>query len=512
MEFRPIQDPEAACEPTSDFDAVLVIGRWGESRLPATIQEAIERIRRVHAAINDRVGLHVAPELAGGRLVLAPTGALDHDYDDVRSFAEAAAEATLLARDAGSRRPLLLVTGVPSDPRFAQAREVALLGAAAALWQPLEARERGLVPDPECITALGFEGDPALAQRLQAIEAGRRLARDLGGTEPERMAPPRFADECARAFTGLPVTVEVIDDLDRIQKEYPLLFAVGRASLAVERHHPRVVRLEYVGDGPIERTLLFAGKGVVYDTGGADLKVGGHMAGMSRDKGGAAGVAGFLKTVALLAPPKLRVIAELGVVRNSIGADSFVSDEIHTSHAGKRVRIGNTDAEGRLVLADLLSHLRIDALESENPALMTVATLTGHASLAVGPYTIAIENGPAEYAAIARSLSAAGDLWGDPFAISRSRREDYDFVRGRTKADDILSCNNAPSSQTVRGHQFPMAFLVLAAGLDAHAKSSDHPLPFTHIDIAGSGCMADDWQHGSPSAAPLVALTAAFVE
>jgi leucyl aminopeptidase len=285
-----------------------------------------------------------------------------------------------------------------------------------------------------------------------------------------------------------------------------------RASLSVVRHHSRVVRLEYQGDGPIERTLLFAGKGVVYDTGGADLKVGGHMAGMSRDKGGAASVAGFVLTVAKLAPKNLRVIAELGLVRNSIGADAFVSDEIFTSHAGKRVRIGNTDAEGRLVLADLLSHLRVDALEADNPALMTVATLTGHAGLAVGPYTIAIENEPARQQAIAQSLSDHGDAWGDPFAISRSRREDFEFVRGRTKADDILSCNNAPSSRTPRGHQFPMAFLVLAAGLDAHDASSEKPLPFTHIDIAGSGCIGDDWQHGSPSAAPLVALTSTFVD
>jgi len=85
-----------------------------------------------------------------------------------------------------------------------------------------------------------------------------------------------------------------------------------------------VVRLEYVPQGPVEQTLLFAGKGLTYDTGGADLKTDGHMAGMSRDKGGAAAVAGFVLAVARLGLPGVKVVAELGVVRNSIGPDSFV--------------------------------------------------------------------------------------------------------------------------------------------------------------------------------------------
>src|SRR5439155_798613 len=78
----------------------------------------------------------------------------------------------------------------------------------------------------------------------------------------------------------------------------PLIGAVARASYAVPRHHPRIIRLTYEGAGPIERTIFLAGKGVTYDTGGADLKTDGHMAGMSRDKGGAAAIAGLLRVVA----------------------------------------------------------------------------------------------------------------------------------------------------------------------------------------------------------------------
>ena len=76
----------------------------------------------------------------------------------------------------------------------------------------------------------------------------------------------------------------------------------------------------------------------------------------------------------------------------------------------------------------------------------------------------------------------------------------------------MLSCNNAPSSATPRGHQFPAAFLAIASGLDAHGHpSSDAPLPYTHIDIAGSAVEGSDWQHGRPTAAPVLAMVAALV-
>jgi leucyl aminopeptidase len=326
------------------------------------------------------------------------------------------------------------------------------------------------------------------------------------------MTPALFAQYCEETFNASAVTVSVEADIATLQRDYPLLMAVARCSLAVERHQPRVIRLEYVPQGEVTQTLLFAGKGLVYDTGGADLKINGSMAGMSRDKGGAAAVAGFLKTVAELKPKGLRVIAEIGAVRNSIGADAFVPDEIIRSHAGVRVRIGNTDAEGRLVLADLLSHLRQDAETAVKPTLFSIATLTGHAARAVGPYTALVENGAARAAGLSHWFAQLGDVWGDPSEVSRSRREDFSFIKPRTTADDVLSCNNAASSVTARGHQFPMAFLVVASGLDQQSATSLKPLPYVHIDIAGSGVDGGDWQHSKPSAAPVTTLAAAYLK
>jgi leucyl aminopeptidase len=504
-------DASDALRPSGRYDAVvLVAGAFGGA-LPGPLRAPIEVAMAVDRRVGKDVGLLLAEGAPGRRLVLAPTGPLRRDQDDVRRVADAAGAGVRRARDAGAVRPVLVFCGMPPLVDYQHAREVGVLGALAALWQPLEAREaRGeaAVEPVEVLGVVGLAGE-RLAE-LRGLEEGRRLARDMTGTEPERMSPARMAQLCREAFAKTDVSVDVLDVLTQLATHYPLLSAVARASLAVRRHQPRVVRLSYVGEGPVRQTLFLAGKGLSYDTGGADLKAGGHMAGMSRDKGGAGAVAGLVLAAARLKPPGLRIVAELGCVRNSVGADSFVSDEIITSHAGVRVRIGNTDAEGRLVLADLLSHLRAQAARAENPRLFSVATLTGHAGRAVGPYSIAMDNGPARALGIAGSLEDLGDLWGDAFAVSRLRREDFAFVRPRSAADDVLSCNNAPSTATPRGHQFPMAFLAVASGLVRHGRDGETPLPYTHIDIGGSGVEGGDWQHGRPTGAPVVALAQRF--
>ena len=111
------------------------------------------------------------------------------------------------------------------------------------------------------------------------------------------------------------------------------------------------------------------------------------MAGMSRDKCGAADVAGVLRVVSLLKPKNIKVIGAMAMVRNSVGSNAYVADEIITSRAGVRLRVGNTDAEGRMAMVDVLAHAKEKALNEVNPHLMTIATLTGHAVMAVGPYT-----------------------------------------------------------------------------------------------------------------------------
>lgn len=113
--------------------------------------------------------------------------------------------------------------------------------------------------------------------------------------DPERMAPPRIEKYITKLFNGLKVTV--ISDVDTIAKEYPLFAAVNRAANQVKRHQGRIIFLEYNPPQAAKKTLMLVGKGVTYDTGGADIKAGGIMAGMSRDKCGAAAVAGFMQVM-----------------------------------------------------------------------------------------------------------------------------------------------------------------------------------------------------------------------
>ena len=496
----------------SEFDAVVLVSPKAEFASNDTIDSILKSAQRVDSRLGSEHVLIHNDQVAGGRLIHAFTGDLTKDYDDVRNFADAAKAGIEMAKNAGASNPAIIVDQIPTLDDYQFAAENAYLGACQGLWQPLEARQ-DREEEQEPVQSIGiFDPDNALdLDYLAATEAGRRLGRDLCGTEPERMAPIGFADYCVEAFQGSSVKVKVIKDRDQIEKDFPVFAAVARASYSVERHHPRIIELEYQGEGPVKDTLMLVGKAVTYDTGGADIKTGGHMAGMSRDKGGGAAVAGFMKAVADLNPKGVKVVAKICAVRNSIGANAYVADEIIIGHSGKRVRVGNTDAEGRLAMVDSLSHFREQAKNETNPTLFTVATLTGHAALTAGPYTILVANGPARDKQLPQQITAAGEQWGDGCEISRSRREDWKIIKARTKADDVLSSNNGPSVSVARGHQFPMAFLSLASGLDEHGSRSDTPVPYIHVDIAGSGVEAGDWQHDKPTASPVLALAAKFL-
>lgn len=169
------------------------------------------------------------------------------------------------------------------------------------------------------------------------------------------MAPPNVERYVRQLFAGnASIKLHVVDDAHVLTRDYPLFAAVNRAAAVVPRHQGRIVFIEYVPSRAARKSLLLVGKGVTYDTGGADIKAGGVMAGMSRDKCGAAAVAGFMQYVAETRPADVAVIGVLCLVRNSVGEECYVSDEMVTAKSGVRVRVGNTDAEGRMCMADAL--------------------------------------------------------------------------------------------------------------------------------------------------------------
>ncbi|XP_028822391.1 putative aminopeptidase W07G4.4 [Denticeps clupeoides] len=327
-------------------------------------------------------------------------------------------------------------------------------------------------------------------------------------SDPERMAAPRVAEYVQELFKNTPVEVSVVSNLKALEKEYPCLAAVNRCASGVPRHQARVIKLQYCGDGAIKNTLMLVGKGITYDTGGADIKAGGIMAGMHRDKCGAAAVAGFFQVLVTLKPKHLKVFGAMAMVRNSVGSDCYVADELVVSRAGRRVRVGNTDAEGRMVMVDLLCEMKEKAINEKCPHLFTIATLTGHAIRAVGTnYSIIMDNGPAHHLGNAHQWQKASEGLGDMFEVSTIRREDYEFHHGKSEYEEILQSNNLPSSGTPRGHQTPAAFLIMASGLDKHGVDSDKPLPYSHIDIAGSSGPFP----GVPTGAPILAMASLYI-
>lgn len=488
----------------SGYDGVVVVGSSVNAIPHDVLKVPLKAVVDADAAAEH--GLFVAPGKDVKRVIFSGTGPLDKDYDDVRSFAEAAEKGVKRAIEAGCEAPMLYVQ---NTDKFPQAETVAILGALKALYVPLEVREQ--VPTKATkVKSFGVfnsgKSDKNL-QLAQALELGRIVSRDIGGSDPERMAAPRVEEYVKKVFEKSSVKVEVIKGQETFTKEYPCLAAVNRCAGGHPRHDGRVIWLTYEPQGPVEKTVMLVGKGITYDTGGADIKAGGIMAGMSRDKCGAADVAGFLKVVDTLRPKNVKVVGAMAVVRNSVGSNCYVSDEIITSRAGVRLRVGNTDAEGRMVMVDVLCHMKEKALKEKNPHLFTIATLTGHACLAVGPYSAVMDNGPANKEGFARKLQETGELYGDPFEVSTIRREDYSLNKCKGEYVDVIQCNSLPSSRTPRGHQFPGAFLNLVSGLDKHMVSSKHPIKYSHMDVAGS---SGDLPH-VPTASSVVALAMHFL-
>jgi len=471
---------------SNQHDALVLVSTPGAPAPHPAISAALAPHLLLDKAAETK-GCVVATTLPCQRLVFAPTGPVNRDYDDLRRFTDAGAAGIKRALAAGARRPLLAVAGTLPGGAAAQAEVAALLGALEALYTTLEMREASAEKAKGKVEVLGWAGTDAALQEALIIEQGRVVSRDIGGSDPERMAAPRVEEYVTALFAGTSVTVEVVRGQEVFEREYPCLAAVNRCASTVPRHDGRVIWLTYKPEGQVKKTVYLVGKGITYDTGGADIKAGGVMAGMSRDKCGAASSCGVMAAVAAMKPQGVKVVAALCMVRNSVGSNCYVSDEIITSRAGVRIRVGNTDAEGRMAMVDVLCRAKELALADPDPQLFTIATLTGHACLAVGDYSTIMDNGPAKAAGTALKVQAAGETVGDMFEISTVRREDWAFVQDKSgEFVSVLQCNNAPSSRTPRGHQFPAAFMMQVAGLDQHQQSSDRPLKYSHMDVAGS--------------------------
>nr|QHB15549.1 putative aminopeptidase W07G4.4 [Bemisia tabaci] len=492
---------------SESYNGIILISRVSSTCSVVKELESLNNVLDVAVEIDrtvDDQGGVFQTTLPSRRLVYSPVGTLG-DYDDVRSFHEAAAHGIKRALSAGVTKPLLIL---PQHPDFPKCQLVSLLGALSALYSGIQFREHEPNKFPKLTKLAIFNPSTSpeikgIVETAKALESARWVARDIGVGDPERMTPAAAEAYVQQVFDKSNVEIRVVSDVDELQKEYPLFAAVNRGASGVERHRGRVVWLKYKPkSGEVKRSIVLVGKGVTFDTGGVDVKINGASVGMSRDKCGAAAVAGFMQLVSILAPADVEIIGALCLVRNSIGSNAYTADEVIVSRAGKRVRIGNTDAEGRMAMADVLCEAKELASCLPDPHLYTIATLTGHAWLYAQCYSIVMCNGPAREGKINSQLVESGQKIGDPFESSTLQREDFSSHKESHEYSEILQAHSKPSVQTCRGHQGPAAFLIMASGLQEHGLKAETPLKYSHLDIAGS---AGDFPH-DPTGAPILAL------
>ncbi|SPJ23302.1 leucyl aminopeptidase family protein [Palleronia abyssalis] len=212
------------------------------------------------------------------------------------------------------------------------------------------------------------------AARIEAIAAGEALTRDLINTPARDMGPADLAASAQALGKAFGAEVVVRSGAE-IAEGFPLVQAVGQA--AGPDRGPRLIEMRWGQSGP---RVTLVGKGVCFDTGGLNLKPGASMGLMKKDMGGAATVLGLAHMImALGLDIQLRVL--IPAVENAVSGEAFRPGDILPSRLGPTVEVNNTDAEGRLVLADALAL----ACEEDHDLLASMATLTGAARVAVGP-------------------------------------------------------------------------------------------------------------------------------
>ncbi|WDR00656.1 leucyl aminopeptidase family protein [Devosia sp. J2-20] len=247
--------------------------------------------------------------------------------------------------------------------------------------------------------------DGADAAEIDRLVEAAIIARDLINTPANDLGPDAF-EAAIRDFAkarGMDIAVTAGDDL--LKANFPLIHAVGRAAA----EPPRLIDLSW-GD-PAAPKVTLVGKGVTFDTGGLDIKGAAGMLLMKKDMGGAANVLGLAHAI-VSAGLNLRLRVLIPIVENAISAASFRPGDVLPSRKGLTVEIGNTDAEGRLILADALA-----LADEESPELLLdMATLTGAARVALGPELPPLYTADDELARLLMETGLASDdpLWHMP--------------------------------------------------------------------------------------------------
>ncbi len=244
------------------------------------------------------------------------------------------------------------------------------------------------------------------AEQATVLGGAVSLVRDLVNTSPSHLYPETFAEQAAAVAERAGLDIEVLDESALASGGYGGITGVGQGSV----HPPRLVRLAY-RHPDATKTLVLAGKGITFDSGGLSLKPPKAMEAMKSDMGGAAAVLASLQAIAALRPA-VNVIGYLPLAENMPGAGAQRPSDVITIFGGTTVEVLNTDAEGRLVLADALARSAADSPD----VLVDIATLTGAQVIALGTRVSAVmSNDDALRDGVVDAATRAGEaMWPMP--------------------------------------------------------------------------------------------------
>ncbi|QHC05203.1 leucyl aminopeptidase [Anoxybacillus sp. PDR2] len=310
-------------------------------------------------------------------------------------------------------------------------------------------------------------------------------ARTLVNTPSNLLTATDLADYAVELARKYKFEYEVLEKAEMEKLGMGALLAVNKGS----SEPPKMIVLKYQGKEAWENVIALVGKGVTFDTGGYSIKTKDGIVGMKTDMAGAAAVLGAMEIIGELRPEQ-NVIAVIPATDNLISADAFRPDDVITSMSGKTIEIKNTDAEGRLILADAITYAKHHGANY----IIDVATLTGGVIIALGVHTTgALTNHEEMFEQLLEASVETGEcIWRLP--ITEKDKE-------RVRNSPIADLNNSPGRE---GHA-----IMGGAFLAEFAENT----PWVHLDIAGTSVTSKDHDLGPAGATGVMVRTlATFVE
>ncbi|WP_435156173.1 leucyl aminopeptidase family protein [Amycolatopsis sacchari] len=333
-------------------------------------------------------------------------------------------------------------------------------------------------PGPRTLRLITASADQDAVARVRELAAATALARDLANTPSNIKNPAWLAETAERVVTGAPgVRATIRDEAWLAEQGFGGVLAVGGGSASP----PRLIELTYRPRGAAKH-LLFVGKGITFDTGGLSIKPAEGMHLMRTDMAGGAAVIAALRAIATLRLD-VRVTALVPAAENHVSGGSYRPGDVVRHYGGKTTEVGNTDAEGRMVLADALVY----GIRRFRPdAVVDVATLTGAMKVALGVRTGGLFATDDE---LAKRLAEAGERTGEAFWRMPLLEAHAEAVRG--ELGDVKQAPGGPGGIT--------AALFLREFVDG--------VPWAHLDIAGPARADKTYAEVVPGATGFAART-----